>query len=182
MILKFERWACRTRAAGSWRACLVIGQPDLIGGAHLDQFRPGLLHHIRQAEATADLDQLRAGDDDPPAVGLRRKHQQHCGSIVINHHGSFGAGQTLKQTLGMDQARAALAGFQVEFQVRVAARNRFDGLQSGARKRCPAQVRVQDHPAGVDDRQQCRGSPGFQEGSRYGEDVFPVRKGETFTR
>ena len=83
---------------------LVICQPDLVGGAHFDQFRPGLFHHIREAEPAADLDQLRAGDDDPPAVCQRREHQQHRRGIVIDHHGSFGAGQTLEQRIGMDQA------------------------------------------------------------------------------
>jgi hypothetical protein len=44
-----------------FREVLEVGA---VGGADLDQLRPGALHDVRHAEGAADLDQLAARDDD----------------------------------------------------------------------------------------------------------------------
>ena len=47
----------------------VVGQPGLVGGAHLDQPGAALLDHVRDAEPAADLHQFAARHDDVAASG-----------------------------------------------------------------------------------------------------------------
>ena len=54
----------------------VIMQVHAIGRAYLDQLRAGLFHYIWHTEATANLDQLRTGDNGTLAIGQRRQRQQ----------------------------------------------------------------------------------------------------------
>ena len=75
---------------------LIIGQPDLVGGAYFDKFCPGLFHNIRDAELAADFYQLCAGDDNPLPPCEGGQYQQHGSGIVIYNNCRLCIGQTLK--------------------------------------------------------------------------------------
>jgi len=50
---------CHEQDARAFGDCLLkISEAHAVGGADLEQFGTGLLHHIRDAEAAADLHQL----------------------------------------------------------------------------------------------------------------------------
>jgi hypothetical protein len=134
----------------------VVGRVGPIGRADLDQADARLAHHVRDAEAAPDLDQLATRDDRLLALAQRRQHQQHGGGVVVDHQRGFGARQAAQQIGDQLVARAALAGLQVVFQVGVARGGRLRRVQGGRAERGPAQVGVDHHPGGVDDRPQRR--------------------------
>ncbi len=108
-------------------APLVIGDARAIRRSHFAQYRAGLRHHVGNAKRAADLDQLAARDDDFPALGQRVQRQQHRRGIVVDDNGRDFAParvqQLRKQATDMNVALAALAGGQIEFQIRVALRD-----------------------------------------------------------
>ena len=129
---------------------LEVAQVRAIGRAHLDQPRAALAHHIGDAEAAADLHQLAARDHHLPALGQRNQRQEHRAGVVVDRQRRLRAGELAQQLLGMEIARAALAGLQVVFQVAVAGRDRVHRRARGRAERRAAQVGVDDDAGRVD--------------------------------
>jgi hypothetical protein len=107
---------------------------------------------------------LGTGDDDGAAASQGGEGEQDGGGVVVDDQGSFRAGETLEQSFGMHQARAAPAARQVVFEVGVAERDGLDGLQGGGAERGAAEVGVQDNAGGVDDGEEGGGGPLAQQG------------------
>ena len=79
--------------------CVVAGGCDgsrevpatgAVGGADLDQVRPGLRHHVGDPEPAAALDQLAARDDRSAPLGECGQGQQHRRGTVIDHDRRLG--------------------------------------------------------------------------------------------
>ena len=115
------------RAVGD--GTLVIADTGAIGGSDLAQHRARFRHHVGNAERAADLDQLAARNQNFAAFGQRVERQQHGSGVVVDHDGrDFALGsveQLRKQPIDVDVALAALAGIEIELEIRVSLRN-FD--------------------------------------------------------
>ena len=81
----------------------VIGQAHFIGRSHFDKLCTGLLHHIRDAESAAYLDQLGARDNDTLFVCQGCQDKQHRRGIIVDHQGRLGTGQFLQDRFSMHQ-------------------------------------------------------------------------------
>ena len=71
---------------------LVVAQVCAVGGADLDKFGARGRHDVGNTEAATDLDKLAAADDDLPACGMGRQHQQHGGRVIVDDQRVFGTG------------------------------------------------------------------------------------------
>ena len=131
----------------------IVGRPRPVRRAHLAQLGARLPQNVRNAEAAADFYELSARNDYFPPGGERGQRQQHGGGVVVDDGRILRAGQALQQRPRVDRARAARAAGEVEFEVGIGSdgRNPLDGR---LRQRRPAQVRMDDHAGGVDDRPQ----------------------------
>ncbi len=120
----------------------VVGETGAVGGADLAEDGSGLAQNVRDAEAAANLDQFAAGDEDFAAFGQSVEGQEVGGRAVVHHDCRFvgevcGASAAFEgdyvenEPLDMEVAAAALAGFQIEFEVRVAAGNLGNMLNCG---------------------------------------------------
>ncbi|GEM_PF-3725708 len=78
------------------------------------QFHPGAGHDVGDAEGTADLDQLAAGNDAFLACAETVQGQQHGGGVVVDHGDGLGAGQFADQPFDEVVAVAALASGEIE--------------------------------------------------------------------
>ena len=111
----------RDVGAGRSSAPAVVGEARAVRRADVDELGAGLLHHLGDAEAAADLDALAAADGHVPAGGERGEHQEHGRRVVVDDEGVLGAAQPGEQLADGALARPALAGRQVE----------LDGLGAG---------------------------------------------------
>lgn len=71
----------------------IVPQIGAVRGAHLDQQRAALGHHLGDAEASADLHKLASRDDHLAPLGQHREGQEHCTRVVIDQKCGLGAGQ-----------------------------------------------------------------------------------------
>ncbi len=95
---------------------LEVGQMGPVGAADLDESAARGRHHVRQAERTADLDELSARDDDLPAHGVGAQDQKQRGGVVVDHHSRFGAADRGDALAQRGEALSPPAGGQVELQ------------------------------------------------------------------
>ena len=140
----------------SRRRCTRLVVPTSRSRAPVDTSRSG------QPEPVADLDHLAAGDDDLAPGGQRGRGEHQGRGAVVRRRAPPPASGTAARQRGQraGPAAAALAGGEVELDVR-GPRRGGDGVARRGRQRRPAQVGVQQHPAGVDHRAQARrGRPG----------------------
>ena len=133
---------------------LVVAQMCAVGGADLDEFGARSRHDIGDAKATANLDKLAAADDDLLACGMGRQHQQHRGSVVVDHERVLGTGERADELRGVLLARPARTGVHTVLERAVPARNLGHGLCRRLRERGSTQVGMDDHTRGVDGRTQ----------------------------
>ena len=61
--------------------------------AHLDQLGAGLAHHVGDAEAAPDLDELTTRDDHFAARTERAEREQQSGRVVVDGDAVLGAGE-----------------------------------------------------------------------------------------
>jgi hypothetical protein len=125
----------------------VVGEPRAVGRAHLDQVGTGQRHDLGYAETTTDLDQLAPRDHDRPFGGQGGEHQQDRGGAVVDDEGGLGAAGSGQQRACMLLPRAAVAGGEVELEIRVAG-------ALGHRQWRPSEVGVEQHTGPVDHRLQ----------------------------
>jgi hypothetical protein len=129
----------------------VVAQPGAVRGPDLDEARAGLRHHLGDAEAPADLDELPARDDDlAPRAGQGRGGQQHGGGAVVDREPGLRSRDLAQQPLDVRVARAPLAGGEVELEVRVALGRRRHRGAGARRQRSAPEVGVDDHAGGVE--------------------------------
>src|SRR5207244_4510887 len=72
---------------------LEIDEMGAIGGADLAQAAARARHDRRNAERSADFDELAARDDHLLARRERSEHQQYRGGVVVHHRGGLSAGE-----------------------------------------------------------------------------------------
>jgi len=72
-------------------------QMGTVGGADLDQLRPGALHDVGDTEGPADLDQLTPRDNDPLLARQGVEQEEDRGGIVVDDGGSLGARELAEQ-------------------------------------------------------------------------------------
>jgi hypothetical protein len=138
-----------------FREILEVGA---VGGADLDQLRPGAAHDVRHAEGAADFDQLAARDDDLLLLRQGVEQQEHRGGVVVHHRRRFGAGQLAEQLVDDVIAVAAAAGGDVVLQRAGRARGGNQRLHGLLGQRCAAEVGVQHGAGEVEHRAQLRGA------------------------
>ena len=144
----------------------IVLKPGFVGSAHFDHSRAALGDDVGHAKRPADLHQFAPGNDD---IAIRREtlqRQHDCGSAIIDRQRGFGAGNAAKQGLHVVLAGPALAGPEVELQVRIARGSRLYGPDCLGRERRPPQVGVQNDAGGVDRAAQAR-QPPFQQFSTH---------------
>ena len=124
---------------------LVVRGASPVRRPDLDEPRARARQHVRDPEAVADLDQLAARDEHLPSLGERGQGEQDSGRVVVHDEHSLRARQTSEDPRHVILPRAARARAQVVLEVRVAAPDLVDALESRLRQRCAPQVRVHDH-------------------------------------
>jgi hypothetical protein len=139
-----------------------VPQVGAVGGAHLHQATAGAGHDVGDAEGTADLDQLAAGNDDLLAPGQRVESQEYRRRIVVDHGCGFGSGQLAQQIFHVHIAVAAPAAVQVEFQVGGLGQHVHHRLHRLGRKQGTPQIGVQHRAGEIEHRAQGWLLAGFQ--------------------
>ena len=130
-----------------------------VGGAgpvrrpDLDEARAGSSDDLRDADATADLDQLAARDRDAMLAGQPDREHESRG-VVDGDEGVLGAGQRDQVVLHGTEPGAAMPGGPVEFEQRIGAGRTRRRLDGDRRPRRTSEVGVEDHPGRVEDRGQ----------------------------
>jgi hypothetical protein len=113
----------------------VVGRAGAVGRPHLAQDRARLRHHVGDAEAAADLDQLAARDDHLASRRQRRQQQHRRGGVVVDDDGGLGAGEAGDERFGVDVTPSARAAAEVVLEVGVAAGDFVDARQRGVGQR-----------------------------------------------
>jgi hypothetical protein len=131
------------------RGSRAVRRPDL------DEARTRACEHFGDPEAVADLDQLAARDDHVAALRERGQGYEHRSRVVVHDERSFGPGEPAQDPSDMILPRAACPGAQVVLEVRVAAADLADALESRLGQRSAAEVRVHDDTGRV----QCAAQP-----------------------
>ena len=145
-----QNCANRNRFTLCAQRLFIIPPVHPVSGAHFDQGRAALLHHIRHPEAAADLDQLAARDDHAGARCQRPQHED-CGKrAVIHDQGRFSAGDLAQQLLDLPAALATLPAGHIKFQRAVILSSRQHSVLRGHAQRRTPKVGMDDHPGGVD--------------------------------
>jgi hypothetical protein len=125
------------------RCSRPVCRPDL------HKLGAGTLEHVGDAEAVTDLDQLAARDEHLATLGQRCQRQQDGGRVVVDDERRLGAGQPTEDGGDVILTRASAAGGDVVLQVRVAASDLLDTVQSGIRQRRSPEIGVDDDAGGV---------------------------------
>ena len=183
-IRKLDGWTRRTATAAAGLECLlVVGDPGPVRGADLDEPQPGASDDVRDAHATADLDELAASDGDalgastaggrPSPVGSHGggQRQRDRSGVVVGDQRVLGAGQGDEVRLGRPEPGAALAGGLVHLQQRRALGGRCGSADGRLGPRRASEIRVQDDAGRVHDRHQirARASASSRDNERVGE-------------
>ena len=132
---------------------LEVGGAGPVRRPDLDEARAGSSDDLRDADATADLDQLAARDRDAMLAGQPDREHESRG-VVDRDEGVLGAGQRDQMVLHGTEPGPAMPGVAVELEQRIGAGRTRRGLDGGLRPRCAAEVRVEDHAGRVEDRRQ----------------------------
>jgi hypothetical protein len=129
---------------------LVVGESGPVRGAHLAEDRSSLDDDLGDAEPSADLDELGAGDDDLAARGEGGQDEQHRPRVVVDHDRVLGAAERRGKPPEVIVPGAAAPGLEVVLEVGVAGRDAGEALQGGRGERGAPEVRVHDDARGVD--------------------------------
>ena len=135
-------------ALGEWRRIVLGAGP--VRGADFDQLRPRPPDDVGDPDAAADLDELATRDDDPAPAGQGAGEGEGRG-VVVRDEGVLRAGQADQVFLGEPEPGAAPSGRAIELEEH-GGRRSADGRVGVAGPRGAPEVRVDDHPGGVDHR------------------------------
>ena len=128
----------------------IIRQPRAVRGSNLAEHRAALLHDLRNPKAIANLDQFSARNNHFASTRQRRQRHQHGRGAIVHHDRCFGPGKARQQLRRVHVALASHPRFQVVFQIRILRRDAAKLRHYTFRQRRTPQVRVQNHPGGVD--------------------------------
>ena len=159
---------------GGKRGAVVAGV-GAVGGADLDDARPGPRHDVGHPEGAADLDQLAARDDRLAALRQRVQGEEHGGGVVVDDGGVLGAGQ-LDEEVAQDRvALAALAAVEVELERERVAHRGHRGLDRLLGEEGAAEVGVEHGAGEVEDRAHLRARGRVEARDDVGGDGFERR-------
>ena len=116
-----------------------------IGCAHFAKYGARLRHDLRNAKSVSNLDQFAAGGDDFVPGRQLPQNKIDRRRIIVDENGVT-AHQSLQQQRGMHITLAALASFQIVFEIRITA----DGTKVVERR--TSEVGMQNDAGRVDDR------------------------------
>src|SRR5437762_1570188 len=148
--LEVARVHAKDRASPLGDSRGVVARVRAVRRADLDELRSGPPQDVGNAEATADLDELAARDDDLLAGRECREREQHGGGVVVHDAGILGAGEIGEQSRRVAVPLAALPGGKVELHAH-RARGLGDRGEGARRERRSAEVRLEDHAGRVED-------------------------------
>ena len=161
----------------------VVAEIRAVRRPHLDELRPGPREHVRDAEPTADLHELAAGDDDLAAPRERREREEDRRGVVVGDDAVLRAGDLRQDPRGVAVPLAPAARPEV-----VLDRHRAGGIPHRVpgpvgQRRAP-EVRVEDHAGRVDDPTQRPAialgdplaRPAERLGGRHGQPIAPCRR------
>ena len=146
----------------------IVVEARAVGGADIDENGARLRHHLGHAEPAADLHALPATHRHGTAGGEGGEHEEDGGGVVVDDHRRLGPAQPGVELPDGALARAALAGCQIELE-----RLRPGVLVVG--QRGAAEVGVQQHARGVDDRGEQRPAQRLRPGRRLGDGAVADR-------
>ena len=131
---------------------LVVGGARAVGRSDFDESGTALRHDVRNTEAAADLHQLAARNDRLAAVSecVQRKHEG--GRAVVDDDRILGTRELAEERGAVHVPRAALAGFDIEFEIAEARRDARERIDRNIGERRTAEVRMEHHARGVDHR------------------------------
>ena len=165
---------------------LVVVRMGLVGGAHFHHGGAGLVHDVGDAEGSADLDELAAGDHRLVTAGEFGEHHHHGRGVVVDRDRRLGARDLADEGFAVRMPAAARHGVDVVFKGAVAVHDVVDGGLRRLRHAAAAQVGVDDHARCVDDAAKrgahaaldarcgpCRDRSGAGIGLLPGEDSLP---------
>ena len=81
----------------------------------------------------------------------RVEDEKNGGGVVVDDNGGFGADELREQAGGVNVALAALASFDVVFEIRIVSGGGGNRSGGGGGERGAAKICVQDYTGGVDD-------------------------------
>src|SRR5262245_60437651 len=128
---------------------LVVGHARSVRRSHLDQTSTRARENVRYPEPVADLDQLAPRDDDLPPFRQGGERQQDRGGVVVDDECGLGAGEAPEQRAEMILSRSARTLLEVVLEVRVRAPRLDDTRDRGIGERRTPEIRVHEHPGGV---------------------------------
>ena len=134
----------------------IVREVRLIGGAYLPEMAAAQLHDIRHPEGAADLHQLPAGGDDLAPLGQGAEDQHDGGGVIVDHHGTLGAGEAAQQLFHMVVAASPMARLHVILQRGIAPCDVVYGVRRPVGQAATAQIGMENDAGGVDDRPQRR--------------------------
>ena len=145
------------------RGAGAVRRPDL------DEPGAGAPHDLGDAHATADLHELAPRDDDAAAAGEPDRERQG-GRVVVRDEGVLGARERDEVLLRRAETAPPAAALAIELEQDRSRGSAGRRLDRGGRPRGPTEVRVDDDPGRVDDRDE-PGAARVREGSEAGDDL-----------
>ncbi len=140
----------------------VIADARAIRGAYFAQDGAAFGHDVWNAEAVANFDELAARDDD---LGIFREgiqDEEDGGGVVVDDNRSLCANELREQAGGVNVALAALASFDIVFEVRIVSGGGGNRGCCGGGERGAAKICMQDYSCGVDDVERARARGGVR--------------------
>jgi hypothetical protein len=125
----------------------VVGQPGPVRRADVSQDRARLFHDLGHPEAATDLDRLAASNQHLAPVGQGSDDQQDGCRVVVDDNRGLGSTELSKERADVALARTALACRQIKLEV-------CGSSELSVGDRSAAEIRVQEHTGGIDDRLQ----------------------------
>jgi hypothetical protein len=151
-----------------------------IGGAHLHEPGPCLLHDVRYAESSADLDELAletiTSHPRPNSLRIRKTLE----AFVVDYKGVLRAGKIADELLGESAASATILRGDMKFQIAVAGKRGGHAAKYIAAERRTAKIGMDYYARAVDDALKPVLLPAttmpYRLGDHIGRGAFPPRE------
>ncbi len=148
---EIRRMDAEEQARAFVEGAFVIADARAIRGAHFAEDGAAFGHDVGDAEAVADFDQLAAGDDHLGIFRESIQDEENGGGVVVDDNRGFRADELRQQAGGVNVALAALAAFDVVFEIRIVSGGGGNRSRRGGGERRAAKICMQDYTGGVDD-------------------------------
>ena len=155
----------------------VVGHARLIGGADFAKTGAARLEQLGDAEATADLQQLAAGNNDLGLFSLTEvvedEHQRR--GVVVDHRRCVGTAQNRERVFEILRTAAPGALGQAVLEGAVVGANRRDCANAVGSERRPPEIGVDEDPGSVDYRRDARRAQAPQSLANVGDHGVGLR-------